>query len=239
MIESFLEELPQGDEATAVDAILNDSAPSENLLLRVLPIIRKIVRRRFSSSDHANAPDLVQEIVLRLWKWRSKYRDKSKLMSTADWDAFAARAAYNELNRRPAHGGKFITDASVDDANVCDPSVEGRTEAEVFSLIRQVWQQICPLSLRQRRALLLHSQELIIYFMLSGITDQELATTLDLSITEWNDIRSRLPLSDLQIAETMSEPVQRRKIKSSVRSIKKARYEARKKLEGLKQNERI
>ena len=234
MIESFLEELPQGDESTAVDAVLNDVA-SERSLLRVLPIVRRIVLRRCSSSDPANAPDLIQEISLRLWRWRGKYKDKSEKMSVTEWSSFAAKAAYNELNRRPANGGKHVTDESIETANVCEPSAEGQTEAEVFSLISQVWQQICQLSLRQRRALLLHSQELIVYFMQSGITDLELAATLGATYTEWNDIRNRLPLSDLQIAETMSEPVTRRKIKSSVHSIKKARYEARKKLEALKQ----
>jgi DNA-directed RNA polymerase specialized sigma24 family protein len=231
MIESFLEELPQGDEATA-DTTLNDVA-SERSLLRVLPIVRRIVLQRRSSSDPANAPDLIQEISLRLWRWRSKYKDRSEKMSASEWSSFAAKAAYNELNRRPANGGKHITDVSIETPEFSEPSVEGRTEAEVFSLIRQVWQQICELSVRQRRALLLHSQELIVYFMQSRIADRELAGTLELSDTEWNDIRNRLPLSDLQIAEIISKDGHRRKNNSALRSIKKARYEARKKLEGL------
>jgi DNA-directed RNA polymerase specialized sigma24 family protein len=236
MVESFLEELPQDDEATAADVIVSDVVSSEQSLLSVLPIIRRIVRRRYSSP---NASDLIQEVALRLWRWQGRYQNKSEKMSPTEWNAFAAQAAYNELNRRPANGGKHITDESIEIAEFSEPSVEGQTEAEVFSLIRQAWQQICELSLRQRRALLLHSHELIVYFMQSGIRDRELAATLELSDSEWNDIRNRLPLSDLQIAEIILEAGHRRKINSAVRSIKKARYEARKKLEDCRKNERI
>ena len=53
--------------------------------------------------------------------------------------------------------------------------IEGQTDAEVCSLAKSVWQAICFFSLRQRRALLLNSQELIFDIRQSGISDEELA----------------------------------------------------------------
>jgi hypothetical protein len=69
--------------------------------------------------------------------------------------------------------------------------------------------------------------------MQSGISDRELAEILGLADSEWNDIRDRLPLSDIQVAEISIRGERLRKARSTARSIKKARYEARAKLEGL------
>ena len=232
MIESLLEEPPPGNESVET-AVSNDGTSSEGSLLRVLPMIELIVRRRYASSNGSRIPDLIQEIATRLWAWRRKYRDKSDEMSPSEWDAFAARAAYNELNRHLVNDGKNLANISIDDVEVYEPSLEGRTKIEVFSLIRQFWQQICQLSLRQRRALLLHSQELVVYFMQSGITDRELAEILGLRDSEWKDVCDRLPFSDIQIAEISIRGERLRTVGSTARSIKKARYEARAKLEGL------
>ena len=232
MIESLLEEPPPGNESVDI-AVSSDGTSSEGSLLRVLPMIELIVRRRYATSSGSRIPDLIQEIATRLWAWRRKYRNKSDKMSPSEWEAFAARAAYNELNRHQLNDGKNLANISIDDVEVYEPSLEGRTKIEVFSLIRQFWQQICQLSLRQRRALLLHSQELVVYFMQSGITDRELAEILGLCDSDWNDIRDRLPLSDIQVAEISIRGERLRKARSTARSIKKARYEARAKLEGL------
>ena len=232
MLESLLEEPPPGKEPVETP-VSSDGTSSEGSLLRVLPMIELIVRRRYATSSGYRIPDLIQEIATRLWAWRRKYRNKSDKMSPSEWEAFAARAAYNELNRHQLNDGKNLANISIDDVEVYEPSLEGRTKIEVFSLIRQFWQQICQLSLRQRRALLLHSQELVVYFMQSGITDRELAEILGLCDSEWNDIRDRLPLSDIQVAEISIRGERLRKARSTARSIKKARYEARAKLEGL------
>ena len=82
-------------------------------------------------------------------------------------------------------------------------------------------------------ALLLHSQELVIYFLQSGISNEDLARILELGECEWDDIRRRIPLSDVQIAEITKEPNEKRHVAAIVGAIKKARYDARKKLEGV------
>lgn len=236
MIESLLEELPQhgkldeeqpvqGPDATAVRS-------AELSFLGALPIVQRIVGRRRLRLDSTHASDLVQEVALRLWRWRSTYQAKSEKMSNEEWNAFAARTAYNEVNR---HFSKDKNAANVPLdvlSEIQEPSVEGQTEIEVFSLISQVWQVICRLSLRQRWALLLHSQELIIYFLQGGITEWEVAEVLELSGGDWNDIRNRLPLTDAQIAKEIGCAGQRTAFLSTAGSIKKARHEARVKLEG-------
>ncbi len=238
MIESLLEELPPhralDDEPAALVADATDAPSSEHSFLAALSVVQRIVGRRRSWLDQANGSDLVQEVALRLWRWRHNYQEKTEKMSGEDWNAFAARTAYNEVNR---HFSSEKNESKVPLETVSEieePSVEGQTEVEVFSLIHQVWQEICQLSLRQRRALLLHSQELIIYFLQSGITEKELAQVLELSEGDWNDIRNRLPLTDAQIAKEMEYDGKLVQSASTASSVKKARYDARVKLEGLK-----
>jgi len=226
MIDSLLEELPQRngcDEQTANRTSHAGSAPSEYSILAALPIVHRIVARRRSRLDPDNKSDLVQEVTLRIWRWRTKYQDKSEKMSGEDWNSFTARTAYNEVNRQLSRDGRQLRLSLDEVSEIEEPSVEGQTDTEVFSLIEQVWQATCKLSLRQRRSLLLHSQELIIYFLQIGITGKQLAERLDFSEKDWNDVCDRLPMTDAEIAE---------RTEGTAGSIKKARYEARVKLEG-------
>ena len=233
MIESLIEELPSttmstDDRPTSLGAAEN----SERSLLEALSIVQLIVGRRRISFQYSDVSDLAQGIALRLWKWRDKNSEKSDSMSDEEWNSYAARTAYNEVNRHLSKSAQ--TGVSLEIAeNITEPSVEGDTETEVFSLIRSVWKEICGLSLRQRRALLLHSQELVIYFLQSGISNDDLAGILEFDETEWNDIRRRIPLSDVQIAEVTKEPNEKRSVAAIVGAIKKARYDARKNLEGV------
>lgn len=209
------------------------TANSEHSILEALSIVRLIVRRRLSFQC-ADISDLVQGIALRLWKWRDKNREKSDAMSDEEWKSYAARTAYNEVNRHLSKSPTGIAVPVQIADRIAEPSVAGDTEIEVFSLIRSVWQDICGLSVRQRRALLLHSQELVIYFLQSGINNAELARVMGFRETEWNDIRNRIPLSDIHIAEVTRELDETRSLQLIARSVKKARHEARKNLEGVK-----
>lgn len=227
MIESLLEDLPQNggcDEQEANRAPGEAAAQPEDPFLVALPVVHRIVSRRRSLLDVASRSDLVQEVALRLWRWRRKHHEKSGRMSDDDWRAFAARTAYNEVSRSFSRERTLVANADPDDVPaIGTAAIEGQTEIEVSSLIRLVWQGICTLSLRQRRALLLHSQELIIYFLQTGITEKQLAETLDFSERDWNDVCDRLPMTDAEIAE---------RTEGTAGLIKKARYEARVKLEG-------
>lgn len=226
MIDSLLEDLPQNgrsSEHRANGAPESVNPSSEHSFLAALPIVRRIVARRYSGLDPNNGLDLVQEIALRIWRWRSKYEDKSNQMTGEDWNSFAARTAYNEVNRELSRTRRPANLPLEDVAESEEPSIDGKSDVEVFSLIQQVWQATCNLSLRQRRSLLLHSQELIIYFLQIGIAENDLANLLDFSDTVWCTVRDRLPMTDLEIAEISD---------GTAGSIKKARYEARLKLEG-------
>lgn len=234
MIEPFLKEIPSSP--------LNDGDPlnslaipsiSERSLLDALPLIQLIVRRRRISFQYSDLSDVAQGIALRLWKWHDKNREKSDSMSGEEWSSYAARTAYNEVNRHLSKSSSGMALSEDIAEKLAGPSVEGNSEAEVFSLIFAVWQEICCLSLRQRRAVVLHSQELIVYFLQSGINDEALARMLEFGNTEWNNIRNRIPLSDVQIAEVTKEPNENRSPETIARSIKKARHDARKKLEGV------
>lgn len=238
MIESFLDVWRRfsSDENRPPDSHESSfQKSSEESLLAALPVVRKIVRRRSASSLPAmEAADLEQGIILRLLDWREKHREKSEQMSEGEWKSFAARAAYNEINRLFTEGTEIETISIEEVHEAADQKpVEGFTSAEVYSLVHQVWQEICILSLRQRRALLFHSLELILNVLESGIGDAEIARVLELTEDEWSDIKDRLPFSDLQVAELTHEPSGDKNIQLLTKSIKKARYEARGRLQKL------
>lgn len=234
MIESLLEEISSlpNDET---DDEHSNSAPqncSEHGILATLPVVRAIVKRKTISSWHAEASDIIQSVALRLWKWREKYSEKSKRMSSDDWRSFAARTAYNEVNRYLSNQ-KADLSSPIENAVDVSPirSAEGNTEAEFYSLAAEVWQNICTLSLRQKRALLLQSHELIVFLLKSGIDKEEILEVLEISPNDWSAIKRKLPLTDAQIAELIG--CEEQNVELLARSIKKGRYEARKKLRRL------
>lgn len=204
---------------------------SEDSFLAALPVVRKIVRRRVVALGQAEASDLEQGIVLRLLNWREKHRDKSEKMSSNDWESFAARTAYNETNRHfsKSAGANIVP---LDAASVAESfeRLAGDSDVEFQSLASFVWQETCQLTLRQRRALLLHSRKLIVYFLQGGIKDEELAQSLELTESEWLEVKIKLPLSNAQIARFIGGNDERRGLESLINSIKKARHEARVKL---------
>jgi hypothetical protein len=246
MTDSFLEVLRRLSKETSNSSDDKDkeSAPpekkSDDSILAAIRVVRKIVRRKMSSrKDYAS--DLEQGIVLRLVGWSRKYREKSSEMTSQEWNAFAARTAYNEVNRHfTSEGARELVTletagaAAAATALESPEKIEGETPAEVRSLARLVWQDICEMTLRQRRALLLHSDETINHLQqFGGVSDDELGQALEFKASEWDRIKNTLPLSDAQIAR-LFEPHQNKKgaqILSS--SIKKARFEARAGLQKL------
>ncbi len=235
MIESLVEDLPslQIDEKSAEGKRGNSACAngSEESLIASLPIVQKILRRKISYSQQNDASDILQAISLRLWQWRNKFRSKSEYMSSGDWESFAARTAYNEINRHNSKRAR-MQELPLDHLTekISIRSCAGETEAEVFSLLESVWQEICVLTLRQRRALLLHSQELMNGLLQTGISDQEIAGILELSTSEWAEVKTMLPLSDFQIAELIQAESKNKSLESLTKSIKKARFEARKRI---------
>lgn len=209
---------------------------SENLLLAALSVARKIVRSKLVLSEGADdASDLEQGIALRLWKWRETHAEESERMSHDEWNALAARTAYNEVNRHFA--GKINARRSVPLEAAADveasETLEGGSRFEIETLARYIWQDICQMSLRQRRALLLHSRKLIIYLLQGGIGDEELARVLEFAVDVWLEIKDELPMSSIQIARLADAADKHRSLELVINSIKKARHEARARLRKL------
>ena len=240
MIESFLDVWRRFSSDEDRPPELQESSlqkNSEESFLAALTVVRRIVLRRSATSFRpaTDASDLEQGIILRLLDWREKHREKSEKMSEGDWKSFAARAAYNEINRLFTEKIEVETIPLEEVHEATDQKlIEGYSSTEVCSLALGFWQEICSLSLRQRRALLFHSQELVLHLLESGIGDAELARVLEVTMDEWSRILDQLPLSDLQIADlTRRESSGDKNIESKTRSIKKARYEARGRLQKL------
>jgi hypothetical protein len=234
MIEEFWDAVQKfSNKENALSDSVEQTSRSQNLedsFLAALPVVRKIVRRRLLSSKFIEISDLEQGILLRLLNWRRKHPEKSGKMSHKDWESYAARTAYNETNRHFSEAAKCASRLSLDDAEEIESRlpVTGDSEAEFRSLVSYIWQKTCGLSLRQRRALLLHSRKMVIYLLTGGITDGELARSLNISEEDWQEIKLKLPLSNASIANLVKvESDERRDIELIIKSIKKARHEAR------------
>lgn len=231
MIGSLFEDLspiPNDKDSELTEDLSHEIDSSDDYLLAAIPVVQKIVRRKtVFSLWQSEASDLVQAVALRLLNWRKRNLEKSEEMSKDEWQSFAAKTAYNEINRQFSDNSK-INVVQLDSTQECPKDfVEGQSEVEVFSLTLEVWQKICNMSLRQRQALLFGSQELVIYLLKIGITDEELAEILNLTIVEWADVKNRLPLKNLQIAQILKEIGNENSIEAIAKSMKKARHEAR------------
>lgn len=223
--------MPEHGPASQSDDL--DSSGTEGIFLSSLLLVRKIAYGRLSRFAEADISDIVQEAALRLVKWRDKHREKSELMTSADWSSFTARTAHNEINRYCLKRSKN-GEVPIDEAGSMQECWSGGEEnVEVTSLVKKVWREICLLSLYQRRSLLFHSSELLIYFLQCGIEEGRILESLELSEEEWDRIASRLPLTDAEIASIMKPGKVIGDPRLAANAVKKARCDARKKLKGL------
>lgn len=202
----------------------------DSFLTESLKLIRKVIagRRSVPSND---IPDIIQDAAFRLWKWRTKFQDKSSQMAEDDWNSFVARTAHNEANRKLANRDKLVS-VPIDEIDVCD-DLSTESSAEIVQLVETVWQGICILSLYQRQALLFNSIELVLHLLQFGIEEDELLAKLGLSRESWEAISARMPLTDSEIAEIANRNSGKLRIGTTAGAVKKARFDARKRLKVL------
>ena len=245
MVERFFDELrsnvPTGaDKASKFseqsEKSHNEPKAADESFLAPLPAIRQIVWRKLFRAKRDDAPDLIQKVVLQLLTWRENNPKKHEEMSAEEWRLFASKAAHNAVNRRLSSNED--SNAPLDEAGEIagDDFVAGNTPAELASLLSIFWQGICQLSLRQRRALLLGSESLIVLLRFHGIGSQTLSEILEINERELLEIINRLPLKDAQIAQFIADrdgEAKNRNIGSLTQSIKKARHKARARLQKL------
>lgn len=233
-MRGFLQKLQRSPiEVSFSEAEENCERDSEGTFLNSLRLIERIAFGRKSVLREADIADVAQEVALRLWKWRGKFSDKSDRMTREDWDSFTARTAHNEINR---YCSKRIrkNEVQLEEVPLIQaPAIEGDADAEMLSLVTNVWQGICGLSVYQRRALLLHSPDLLIYFMQFSVTEHTIVQALGMTEEEWGNVVLRLPLTDVEIATMTNTNGLHLDLKLAAQAIKKARFDARKKLKRL------
>ncbi len=215
-----------GDPPSGSDRALD----REGFFAESLKLIRKVIAgRRSVMADDVS--DISQEAALRLWRWRSKFEDKSSQMAEADWKSFAARTAHNEVNRNLSNRNKRI-ETSLDETEALGGEVDA-SSAETIVLVETVWQGICRLSLYQRQALLFSSVDLVLYLFQFGIEENELLAKLELTRESWERISTRMPLTDIEIAEIANPNSANGQRVATAGAVKKARFDARKRLKEL------
>lgn len=211
-----------------------DSPHGEGSLLAAFSVIWRVIKGRRYAVPEADIPDIAQEVALRVWKWKEKYPTKSEGMTISEWHSFTAKTAHNEINRFSSDRTKNC-EVPIDDASgISAQSPNGDTHTEMVSLVGIVWQEICTLSLYQRRALLLGSLDLIIYLVQFGIAEEEIVASLEIREDDWADLSGRVPLSDREIAAIARSSKAASDPEAATRAIGKARFDARKKLGRLR-----
>ena len=215
-----------GDPPSESDSALD----REGFFAESLKLIRKVIagRRSVMADD---VPDISQEAALRLWRWRSKFEDKSSQMAEGDWKSFVARTAHNEVNRNLSNRNKKI-ETSLDETEALGDEVNA-SSAETFVLVKTVWQGICKLSLYQRQSLIFSSVDLVLYLFQFGIEEDDLLAELELTKESWERISTRMPLTDIEIAEIANPNSANGQRVATAGAVKKARFDARKRLKEL------
>lgn len=241
MIEWFLDELRRAvtpnkaTEPPEPKEKLYSSSESDESLLAVIPTVKKIVLGKLYSARKADAPDLIQKVILQLLIWRENQPGKSEKMTGDEWQAFASKTTYRAVNRHLSASKHLIEPLDTVGEIPGEDQIIGNTETEVASLLWLFWQEICELSLRQRRALLLNSESLIVILKQNGVSNQKLGEILELDESELSEIFRKLPLPDSQIALLTAArgDSKNQNINSLTKSIKKARHEARARLKKI------
>lgn len=215
------------------DADIKPEHSSEGFIPEAFKLIKLITNAHRTSLPAFDIPDVVQDTSLRLWKWHIKFRERSSGMSRDEWRSFTARSTYNEISRSRTKSSRlkevpleFVPESE-------DKSQDAEADLEIKELVLKVWQGICCLSVYQRRALLLHSAETLIYLMQYGISEERIASALSFDIAMWKGLSAQIPFTDVEIARLVNENVGLVNSGEQVRNIKKARYDARKRLERL------
>ena len=209
-----------------------NSHDREGFLVESLKLIRKVIAGRRSVTQD-DAADISQDAAFRLWKWHTKYPDKSSQMEKDEWSSFTARTAHNEVNRTLFKNRSKKSEVPFDEIDSIGDVQSTDLQSDTFQLVDSAWQGICKLSLYQRQALLFSSIDLVLYLLQYGIEEKDLLRALNITEKNWEKIAERMPLSDEEIAQIAKPGSILRETKTTAGAIKKARFDGRKKLKEL------
>ena len=164
-------------------------------------------------------------------------------LSEDEWQRLANKTACNEINR--FYSAKMHREVPLSEINEINKinenidskrltekpakfEIEGNTQAELHSILMQMWKSILSHSLREKYSLLLKNRELLNrLFAYKCCNIKEAADALELTKEEFIKIYRRLPLSDMDIAVLLQgrirEPI-------SSENVLKARQRAKTKI---------
>lgn len=209
----------------------------ENYVLRALADVRKLVFYKLGSKHRDSAEDLLQRVFCKIWAWKIRH---DKTLEYDDWQRVTKTVVYREISE--FFGEKYTKDIvfSQMDTNLREALFEtqsfenalaGNTRAEVDSLLYIFWKRAQILTLRQRYAFVLGSEDFLVEFINTGYCGfKELAAYFEVTEEIFANILDFIPLSERQIGELLSA-----KLKESVTSqqIWEARAKAKARLAGF------
>lgn len=173
-VRAGLDEAP--DEALLVAFANGDSAAGQALLSRLAPRLFGYAARILG--DRAEAEDVVQETMLRLWKIAPDWRQGEAMVST--WTYRVAINLCTDRLRQRSSRPQVPLDAVAEPASLQADAVERMTDADRNMALEHA---LAELPDRQRQAVVLRHLE--------GLSNPEIASIMDIGIEAVESLTAR------------------------------------------------
>lgn len=190
----------------------NETTPAshaqERYMLESLAGVRKLVLFKLGSSHRDAAEDLMHRIFYKLWSWKTR---RGKVLERGEWQRLTRTAARSEINEYFSEKyRKDILFSQMDEQSretvfgIKSTNIVVEDLADVRSALIRIWEAAQILTLRQRYAFVLQSDDFLLEFTAAGFCSRwELAAYFELGEDEMTDLLRLLPLSDGQIGELL------------------------------------
>ena len=169
-----VDEVP--DEALLVAFANGDSVAGRDLLARLAPMLFGYATRVLG--DRAEAEDVVQDTMMRLWKIAPEWRQGEAKVSTWAYRV-AANLCTDRLRRRKTRGQVALDDVAEPPADMAS-AVEVMTEAARSDALDAALQSLPE---RQRQAVVLRH--------LDGMSNPEIAAIMDIGVEAVESLTAR------------------------------------------------
>lgn len=189
------------------------ASQQEKYFLDTFPLINQIVFSKAGIVPTRFLEDLVQQVRLKLWKWKEKNK-KFRQLNFEEWQRLANVVTKNEItdySRRKDNQSVLFSEMEENGSSLTefpDPfQVEGNSFYESMTFLLLVWGRFENLSLRQKYAFLISKQENFLELLLKFgcCSPVEIAKTLVLSEAEFVILLGKFPLEYEDIQQILTK----------------------------------
>lgn len=190
------------------------ASQQEKYFLNTFPLIKQIILSKSGIIPSRFIDDLIQQVRFKLWKWKEKNNHNQDL-SFNDWQKLANVVTKNEITdycRRKENRNVLFSEIAEDEnfgSDFRDPySLEGNSHYELTTFLLLLWQKFQQLSLRQKHAFIFKKDDFLELLLKFGCcSPKDIANSLALSETEFVVLLGKLPLSDTDIQNLLTNKI--------------------------------